>query len=236
MSTSTATAAHGAYATGVGEAYLELLDYRRRVTDLYAAMRAVLPSDPREAHARWRSGRDELFGSHPQSALPAHERAKFAGLAYREYDPAFAFTAAVRPLPQERYDVGTSTGDVIPFVRFGAVDLPVGTLEVYWLDAYSGGVFLPFRDGTSGRTTYGGGRYLLDTAKGADLGRSSRSPDELDELVLDFNFAYHPSCHYDPQWVCPLAPPANRLEVAIEAGELTYPGASAHELQWCTPS
>jgi len=102
---------------------------------------------------------------------------------------------------------------VIPFVRFGAVDLPVGTLEVFWLDAYSGGVFLPFRDATAGTTTYGGGRYLLDTAKSADLGSVG------DELVLDFNFAYHPSCRYDPKWVCPLAPRSNRLTVPIEAGE-----------------
>ena len=214
----------------VDERFLELLDYRRRVNDLYGEVRALRASDPRAAHARWRAGRDLLFGTHPQSALAAHERAKFTGLAYHDYDPAFVFTAPVRPLPQERYDVGTSTGGVIPFLRFGAVDLPIGSLEVFWLDAYSGGVFLPFRDATSGKTTYGGGRYLLDTAKGADLGS------EGDALVLDFNFSYHPSCHYDPQWVCPLAPPANRLGVAIEAGELTYPGASAHELAWCAPS
>jgi uncharacterized protein len=211
------------------EAYLELFDYRRRVGALYADVRAQLVTDPRAAHATWRAGRDTLFGTHQQSALPAHERAKFAGLAYRDYDPAFAFSAAVRPLPHERYDVDTSTGGVIPFVRFGAVDLPIGSLEVFWLDAYGGGVFLPFRDLTSGKTTYGGGRYLLDTAKGADLGGDGAL------LRLDFNFAYHPSCHYDPQWVCPLAPPANRLAVAIEAGELTYPGASAHELAWCAP-
>lgn len=211
------------------ETYLELLDYRRRVNTLYAEVRALLTADPVAAHARWRGGRDDLFGTHPQSALPPHERAKFTGLAYHEYDPQLAFTAAVRALPHERYDVGTSTGDVIPFVRFGAVDLPVGTLEVFWLDAYGGGVFLPFRDLTSGKTTYGGGRYLLDTAKGADLGGDGGT------LRLDFNFAYHPSCHYDPQWVCPLAPPSNRLEVAIDAGELTYPGASAHELTWCAP-
>lgn len=215
------------------ERYLELLDYRRRVNSLYADVRTVLGSDAVAAHGLWRAGRDDLFGTHPQSALPAHERAGFAGLAYHPYDPGLRFSAAVRPLPHETYDVGTSTGDVIPFVRFGAVDLPVGTLEVFWLRAYGGGVFIPFRDATSGQTTYGGGRYLLDTAKGADLGAEG---EQLDRLVLDFNFAYHPSCHYDPQWVCPLAPPSNRLAAPIAAGELTYPGASAHELQWCAPS
>ena len=193
---------------------LDLLDYRRRVNELYAAVRSQLGVDARAAHNTWRSARDEIFRSHPQSALPQSQRDTFRGLPYRDYDPAFAFTASVRPLERERYDVDTSTGGVIQFVRFGAVDLPIGTLEVLWLDEYSGGVFLPFRDATSGTTTYGGGRYLLDTAKGADLGSRGR------ELVLDFNFAYHPSCKYDPKWVCPLAPLANRLSVAVEAGEL----------------
>ena len=86
-------------------------------------------------------------------------------------------------------------------------------LEVYWLEGYGGGIFLPFRDPTGGTETYGAGRYLLDTVKGADLGTS----DGL--LVCDFNFAYNPSCAYDPLWVCPLAPPPNRLEVPVRAGE-----------------
>ena len=212
------------------ERYLELLDYRRRVSTMYADVRAMLPADAVAAHALWRVGRDGLFGTHPQSALQAHARATFTGLAYRPYDPKLAYTAPVRALPHEKYDVDTSTGSVIPFIRIGVVDLPVGSLEVFWLDSYSGGIFIPFRDATSGTTTYGGGRYLLDTAKSADLGGRDG------ELVLDFNFAYHPSCHYDPQWVCPLAPPTNRLTVPIDAGELIYPDASAHELQWCAPS
>ena len=197
----------------MSEEYLTLLDWRRKVADLYSEVRALLPKDAPAAQARWRERRDELFREHPQSPVPPAERAGFRGLPYYRYDPRFVFAAAVRPLPEERYDVDTSTGGVIPFVRFGAVDLPVGTLNVLWLDAYSGGVFLPFRDATAGRTTYGGGRYLLDTAKGADLGS------ENGRLVLDFNFAYNPSCAYDPYWVCPLAPAANRLRVAVEAGE-----------------
>jgi uncharacterized protein (DUF1684 family) len=194
---------------------LDLLDYRRNVTETYQAVRSLRERDPRAAHRLWRERRDELFRSHPQSALPTTERAAFGGLPYHEYDPAFAFTAEVRSVTRESYDVDTSTGGVIRFVRFGAVDLPIGTLEVLWLDEYSGGVFLPFRDATSGKTTYGGGRYLLDTAKGADLGSSG------DTLVLDFNFAYHPSCVYDPKWTCPLAPLSNRLAAAVNAGERT---------------
>lgn len=197
----------------MADGFLDLLDYRRRVNELYGEVRVLRVRDPRGAHRRWREVRDELFRSHPQSALPLEGRAAFRGLTYWEYDPAFVFAAAVRPMPHERYDVDTSTGGVIPFVRFGAVDLPIGTLEVLWLDGYSGGAFLPFRDATSGRTTYGGCRYLLDTAKGADLG--SRG----DALILDFNFAYNPSCVYDAKWVCPLAPLTNRLAAAVEAGE-----------------
>jgi uncharacterized protein (DUF1684 family) len=87
------------------------------------------------------------------------------------------------------------------------------SLELYWLEGYGGGVFAPFADATSGRETYGAGRYVLDTIKGADLG-------EVDgRLVLDFNFAYQPSCSYDPRWTCPLAPPANRLALPVRAGE-----------------
>ena len=197
----------------MSEDLLTLLDWRRRVADMYSDVRASLASDPRAAHALWRERRDDLFRTHPQSPIPAAERDGFQGLPYYDYDPRFAKRGKVRTLPEERYDVGTSTGGVIPFVRFGAVDLDIGSLEVFWLDAYSGGVFLPFRDATAGKTTYGGGRYLLDTAKSADLGGTG------DELVLDFNFAYHPSCRYDPKWVCPLAPLGNRLPVAIEAGE-----------------
>ena len=195
--------------------YVTLLDWRRRVADMYSAVRTTLPVDPPAAHALWRRERDTLFRSHPQSALPQGKRWRFPGLRYYEYDPRFAFTAKVEPLPEERYDIGTSTGSAIPFVRFGKVMFELGTLEIYWLDAYSGGVFLPFRDATAGKTTYGGGRYLLDTAKSADLGSRGAA------LVLDFNFAYHPSCFYDPKWVCPLAGPFSRIDTLIEAGERT---------------
>ncbi|MGH2676064.1 MAG: DUF1684 domain-containing protein, partial [Actinomycetota bacterium] len=90
-------------------------------------------------------------------------------------------------------------------------------LSLYWVEGYGGGVFLSFRDDTSGRETYGACRYLLDTVKGADLGM------EGGRLVLDFNLAYQPSCSYDPTWVCPLAPPENRLTIAVRAGERLAP-------------
>src|SRR2546430_14510584 len=195
------------------EEYLTLLDWRRRVADMYSAVRGKLPTDAAGAHALWRSTRDALFRSHPQSPLLESDRPTFSGLPYYDYDPRFAKRGKVRPLPEERYDVGTSTGGVIPFVRFGAVDLDVGSLEVFWLEAYSGGVFLPFRDATAGKTTYGGGRYLLDTAQSAGPGAGGAEPG------LDFNFAYHPTSPHDAKRGCSLAPLGNRVQVAIEAGE-----------------
>jgi uncharacterized protein (DUF1684 family) len=85
---------------------------------------------------------------------------------------------------------------------------------VWWLEQYGGGLFLPLRDATAGETSYGGGRYLLDTAKGADLGCAGRS------LVIDLNFLYHPSCRYSDRWQCPLAPAENQVAVEIRAGEM----------------
>lgn len=98
-------------------------------------------------------------------------------------------------------------------LRF-ALDGAGRELGAYWLDGYAGGLFVPFADSTSGRQTYGGGRYLLDTAKGADLGTDGG------RLVLDFNFAYAPSCAHDARWRCPLALPGNRLPTPVRAGEM----------------
>ena len=91
----------------------------------------------------------------------------------------------------------------------------LGALDVWWLASYGGGLFLPLRDATAGDTTYGAGRYLLDTVKGADLGRTRDGG-----WVVDLNFAYNPSCAYDPAWACPLAPAGNRLETPVPVGEL----------------
>ncbi|PNY81502.1 DUF1684 domain-containing protein [Deinococcus koreensis] len=195
-------------------AWPELLDWRRQVGALYARVRREREQDPASAHALWRSERTRLFREHPQSPLPPEARTAFRGLPCWPYDPALAFTAPIEPLPQERLTIPSSTGQDMPLVRFGCVRLPVGRLDVYWIDVYGGGVFLPFRDAGSGTDSYGGGRYLLDTAKSADLGSTPGG-----ELVLDFNFAFHPSCFYDPRWSCPLAPPQNVLKEPVRAGE-----------------
>jgi hypothetical protein len=92
---------------------------------------------------------------------------------------------------------------------------------MWWLKAYGGGLFLPFRDGTCGTKSYGGGRYLTDTVKGTH-GRGVTVTGQ--RVRLDFNYAYNPSCAYNEAWLCPLAPPENRLTTEIRAGEQAYPG------------
>jgi uncharacterized protein (DUF1684 family) len=202
-------------AAGRASGLLELLDWKRRIFAVYADVRAA--DEPRAAWERWRAARDELFRTHGSSPLEPGARRSYTGVPYFAYDPAFRVTASVEPLVSEGVRIGSSGDEPIAFERFAAARFELTgseqVLELYWLTAYGGGIFLPFRDATSGRETYGGGRYLLDTVKGADLGL------EGDRLVLDFNFAYNPSCSYDPRWVCPLSPPANKLTVAIEAGE-----------------
>ena len=189
---------------------LSLLDWRRRVVALYSAVRAA--STPAEGHELWRSGRDELFATHPDS--PILSRATFTGLPVAPYDPAWRFEVEVVPAEPARIEVETGTDGVVPFERAGVVTLDgVGTLDVWWVASYGGGVFVPVRDASAGKGTYGGGRYVLDTVKGADLGGSGG------RLVVDLNFAYNPSCAYDPAWACPLAPPGNVVPVAVPVGE-----------------
>jgi uncharacterized protein (DUF1684 family) len=196
---------------------LTLLDWRRRVTTLYAAARAA--GDPEAGWRIWRDGRDELFAGHPDSPLDAASRNRFRGLPYAPYDPALRFEADLEPASPQRLELPTDTDGVVPLDRIGAVTLgDVGRLDVWWLGGYGGGVFLPLRDGSAGRTTYGGGRYLLDTVKGADLGSDGQ------RLVVDLNFAYHPSCTYDPRWSCPLAPDGDRTATVVSAGEQLPPG------------
>ena len=192
---------------------LELADWRRTVAELYGAVRQE--GAPERAHEIWREGRDRLFRTHSQSPLGRDDPLREIGLPYFPYDSALRFAAALEPVAEPvRRNVETTDG-IVPFDLVGRVSIgELGfELDVWWLAGYGGGLFLPVRDGTARTETYGGGRYLLDTVKGADLGsRDGR-------LVLDFNFLYHPSCRYSPDWVCPLAPDGNTTDVPIRAGE-----------------
>lgn len=196
---------------------LELLDWKRHISELYAEVRAS--PDPEVAWRHWRAVRDELFRTHAQSPLTAEGRERFTAVEYFPYDASLRVLADVEPAEDVVREIAGSAGSSTRFRRIGRarfeLDGAPQTLDLLWLEGYGGGAFLPFADATSGRETYGGGRYVLDTVKGSDLG-------EVDgRLVIDFNFAYNPSCAYDPSWACPLAPPANRLQIAVRAGEQT---------------
>jgi uncharacterized protein (DUF1684 family) len=194
-----------------------LWDWRRRVADLYAHVRAS--PDPVAAWRHWRTVRDRLFREHPQS--PLEDRAGFGGLRFFDYDPALRFRVAVETIAGDALVLPAGgDGEVLlrPFGRTQGLQAELGgELTLYWLQGYGGGVFLPFSDATSGGPTYGGGRYLLDTIKSADLGAA---PDG--RTVLDFNFAYNPSCAYSARYVCPLSPRGNRLPAAVSGGEMAY--------------
>lgn len=201
---------------------LQLMDWKRRVFSLYAALR--VEGGGEGPARRFRAGRDALFARHPQSPLPEPARADFPGVPYFPYRDDLRVEAALEPEADPEADgpeieLPVSTGPPARFRRLGHVAPQVAgvrvRLAVYWLEGYGGGLFLPFQDATSGASTYGGGRYLLDTVKGADLGVSADGA----RLVLDLNHAYNPSCSYDPRFGCPLSPPENRLAVAVEAGE-----------------
>ena len=191
---------------------LSLVDWRRRVNEMYAEVRA--DRDHAGAHERWRAARDDLFRTHPQSPLTDDDPLRESGLPFWTYDPALRFDAEVLPVEEAEPRLFDAGGDGSLEMRLvGRVELPVGSLDVWWLHQYGGGIFVPLRDGTSGDGSYGGGRYLLDTAKGSWLGGSATT------LTLDLNYAYHPSCRYNPRWTCPLAPPGNTVTTRVEAGE-----------------
>lgn len=185
---------------------LDLLDWRRQVFALYEGVRAELY--PHVAHAGWTAVRDRLFAEHPQSPVP--DRSSFTGLVVADHDADWRVTARLEPAAPQQIDANGT-----PFERAGVLRTPWGVLDAWSLASYGGGLWIPVRDAGNGTVSYGGGRYLYDTVKGADLGTTLD-----DELVLDLNFLYAPSCAHDPRWTCPLPPPGNVLDVVVPVGEL----------------
>ena len=199
---------------------IDLWDWRRRIADLYADIRHA--PDPQAAWRLWRDTRDRMFAHHAQSPIPADRRAAYRGVPVYAYAPSMRFEAAVVPFaaPDQEFDAG-GDGRVTmrPFARTEGLAAALGgELTLFWIGGYGGGVFLPFNDATNGSETFGGGRYLLDTIKSADLGRTPSGA-----TILDFNFAYNPSCAYSDRYVCPLSPPGNRLPRPVRGGERLGP-------------
>lgn len=195
---------------------LQLADWRRQVAELYHRIRGE--PDPVIAWRDWRRTRDGLFADHSQSPLSPDARAAFGGIPCYSYDPSLRFLVTLEAPAEthgKKLEIGADgTVQLAPAgLTNGLAEALGAELTIYWIAGYGGGLFLPFADTTSGNETYGGGRYLLDGIKGADLGM------EGDRLILDFNFAYHPSCTHSTDWACPLAPPGNRLPAPVRGGE-----------------
>jgi uncharacterized protein (DUF1684 family) len=201
------------------QAFLDLVDWRRRVSDLY---RTAGPDAP----SRFRRGRDELFRRHPQSPIEPEERDSFKGLHYFPHDPTYRVDARFEPGDGSELVIDTGGDDgAVRYRRAGVLVFQLGgqpcRLTVLSLVQYAGGLFVPFRDTTSGHETYGGGRYLFDTAKDTD-GLVLEITAGSSDVIIDFNYAYNASCAYSPRWACPLAPPENYLKVPVRAGEQVY--------------
>ena len=193
----------------------QVLGWRRQIASLYRAVRQE--QDPRIAHSAWVEGRNALLRGHQASPVPERERPAYPGAIVPPYDGDYRFVVeADRTVPEPRREVPTATDGVVPFELVGRVTLPgLGALDVWWAAVYGGGIFVPLRDATSGKASYGGGRYVLDTVKGADLGGGPGA------LVVDLNFSFQPSCAYDDAWACPLPGAGNTLAVAVPVGELS---------------
>ena len=203
----------------VAEPLIDLVDWRRRVGDLYR-----IRGD--DALERFRQGRDELFKTHPQSPIEPEERASFQGLDYFPHDHAYRVRARLEAGDGAELLIDTGGEDgAVRYRRAGQLVFQLGgepcRLTVLSLVQYAGGLFVPFRDATSAHETYGGGRYLFDTAKDTD-GLALEVTSGSSEVVIDFNYAYNASCAYSPRWACPLAPRENWLDVPIPVGEKSY--------------
>jgi uncharacterized protein (DUF1684 family) len=159
-----------------------------------------------------RHEKDHYFGHAHDSPLAVDQRERFEGLRYFADDPAFRFTVTVDSEGAGGVeDVEMSDGSSEHLVRAGTVRFDVGGERV-GLTAFAQGdvLFIPFRDSTSGKETYGAGRYV--EAEPLGDGR----------FELDFNRAYNPYCAYNDAWRCPLPPRENWLTVPIRAGELSF--------------
>ena len=199
--------------------FLALAQWRRMVAQIYADVRCV--DVPEAAWQQFLAARNALFKTHAQSPLDEGQRAVFSELPFFAYDPDYRVVGKLDlNVPQEQFCLELAADGEFRYRRVATVLFAIkgqtAQLSLFWIEGYGGGLFLPFKDLTSKTETFGAGRYLYDTIKGADLG-----VDET-KILLDFNFAYNPSCAYNDQWVCPLAPLENSLNFPILAGEKKF--------------
>lgn len=171
----------------------------------------------------FRAEKDAFFREDPRSPLLPEQRASFEGLSYFPENVALRLRRHLETEGVDRDEpivMQTTTGGEQEYRRAGIVRFEVEgdpTQVTLYASDDTPDLFLPFRDATSGKESYGAGRYLEVEPPGPD-GR----------VAVDLNYAYNPSCAYNPEWSCPIPPGENWLEVPIRAGEKSFPGA--HEV------
>ena len=167
--------------------------------------------------SQFRAEIDQFFGRHHQSPLSSEQKRAIKGLPYYEANPAFVFSVVAVLIDEDEplIQMETSTGDTRFYRRWGRITFPIegdeASLTIY-TDPDGEDFFVPFKDATNGKTTYGAGRYLDNHRPG--LQQLSDT-----QFEIDFNFAYNPYCAYSDLFSCPLPPRENWLTVAIAAGE-----------------
>lgn len=164
-----------------------------------------------------RKEKDHWFREGQDSPIPHELRHGFTGLSYYSVNPALRFRVPLAVHPkQDVLTFATSKGTEQQYFRHGYFEFSVErtTVQIHaYKPVHAHGpefLFVPFRDATSGKETYGAGRYL-------DL-----EPQRSGAYDLDFNLAYNPYCAYSDDYVCPLPPVENWLTVPIRAGEKTW--------------
>lgn len=178
----------------------------------------VIPSEEKGV-MEWRKGRDDFFKNHQRSPLTPKEKKNFKSLRYYPFNPKYVFSGQI-----ERYILNinnpkyyatflTNKGTNKRYIRYGKFHFKLDgkdcVLEIY-KSILSDNLFIPFKDKTSGKETYEGGRYIdAEILPGY-------------QIVLDFNMAYYPSCAYNDKFVCALPPRENTLDVEIQAGEKNF--------------
>jgi uncharacterized protein (DUF1684 family) len=199
---------------GLDEA-LATAEWQRDILRIYDEIRGAR-GEP-SAWDKWRSIRDGLMADHRKSPLTPDRLEDFKGLSYFDYGTDFRVLGTINEVAPSTVTPGTADKSSLPITRLAMVTFNLRgrshSLDLFWMGTWRGGFFLPFTDGTNGRTTYAGGRYLIDMLKGEDLGV------EGDQLVLDFNFAYHPPCAHNPSYSCPLPGPGSQIDAEVRAGE-----------------
>ena len=166
-----------------------------------------------------RKRKDIFFKQNFQSPISPEERSNFTKLNYYEPDLKYRFELGLEEFThKEKVKIEDTGGNLKDFLKWGKFTFKVNDqnciLYAYKSEETETRLFVPFKDATSGKETYGAGKYL-------DL-YEERDKIEDNKWILDFNLATNPWCAYSENYVCPLIPFENILKVKILAGEKNY--------------